>query len=178
MTWVSAQKTCQIPSGSILVTASYGHYSQYATRIRLDCMCWIWFPTSVSALFFLKKTWIMLCKADPYLIWMAWSGFGQTHVVSDRMQLAHYQFINFQTQLCSSTQVPDHVGQNWPRSSLVLADYQVLAKCIWSRSKPVGKNHLARFWPMLPSLSKSDPACLLGVFLQPRKPTDKGRART
>ena len=127
---------------------------------------------------FPKKAWIMLCKADAYPIWVAWSGFGQTHAVSDRMQPAHYQFRNFQTQLCSSTHVPDLVVQNWPRSNLVLAGYQVLAKCIWSRSKLVCKNHLARFWLTLPSLSKSDPARLLGVFLQPRKPTDKARART
>ena len=117
---------------------------------------------------FQKKAWIMLCKADPYPIWMAWSGFGQTLVVSDRMQPAHYQFRNFQTQLCSSTQIPDHVVQNWPRSDLVLADYQVLAKCIRSRSKPVCKNHPARFRPTLPSRSGPDANLIRHVSFVPQ----------
>ena len=30
---------------------------------------------------FVKKAWIMLYKTDPDPIWMAWSGFGQTHLV-------------------------------------------------------------------------------------------------
>ena len=30
---------------------------------------------------FTKKAWITLCKTDPDPIWMAWSGFGQTHLV-------------------------------------------------------------------------------------------------
>ena len=30
---------------------------------------------------FSKKAWITLCKTDPDLIWMAWSGLGQTHLV-------------------------------------------------------------------------------------------------
>ena len=28
-----------------------------------------------------KKSWLILCKTDPDLIWMAWSGFGETHLV-------------------------------------------------------------------------------------------------
>ena len=39
---------------------------------------------------------------------------------------------------------------------------QVFAKQIWSRSKPVCKKNQACFWPMPPSWSRSDPACLLG----------------
>ena len=30
---------------------------------------------------FSKKAWIISCKTDPDPIWMAWSGFGQTHLV-------------------------------------------------------------------------------------------------
>ena len=30
---------------------------------------------------FLNNAWITLCKTDPDPIWMAWSGFGQTHLV-------------------------------------------------------------------------------------------------
>ena len=54
---------------------------------------------------FPKKAWIILRKTDPHPIWMAWSGFGQTHLVwkqagvqespgpvSGRTQPARYQF--------------------------------------------------------------------------------------
>ena len=54
---------------------------------------------------FPKKTWITLCKTDLDPIWMAWSGFRQTHLfwkqvggsessgpVSGRMQPARHQF--------------------------------------------------------------------------------------
>jgi len=33
---------------------------------------------------FTKKAWITLCKTDPDLIWVAWSGSGQTHLVWKR----------------------------------------------------------------------------------------------
>ena len=71
------------------------------------------FPHPLQLRFFPKKAWIMLCKTDPYPIWMAWSGFGQTHLVSreqagvqessrpvsGRTQPARYQFPTF--RLCS-----------------------------------------------------------------------------
>ena len=69
----------------------------------LDLTCRIHFSSV-----FPKKAWIILCKTDPDLIWMAWSGFGQMHLVwkqagvqessgpvSGRMQLAHYQLPTF-----------------------------------------------------------------------------------
>ena len=31
--------------------------------------------------FFPKKAWLILCKTDAELIWMSWSGFGQTHLI-------------------------------------------------------------------------------------------------
>ena len=46
---------------------------------------------------------------------------------------------------CSSKEGLDHIVQNWPGSNLD-GPSQVLAKRNWSRSKPVHKNHWARFW--------------------------------
>ena len=119
------------------------------------------FPASDSLPFFQKKAWTIMCKTDPDPIWMAWSGFGQTHLVqkqaglqessadpvSGKPQPSRYQFlIQFQTRLRSSADGSDIIVQNRPGSDLVLADCvsQVLAKRIRSR-----------FWPMLPSLSGS-----------------------
>ena len=62
---------------------------------------------------------------------------------------------HFHTQLHCSTDILNHIVQNQPRSNLVLAD-SVLAQQIWSGSKPVYKNHLAHFWPTLPSWSWLD----------------------
>ena len=103
--------------------------------------------------FFPKKAWIILCKTDSDPIWMEWSGFDQRHLVCE-----------------------------WPTTSFPLSDLvlffrrrpgkycakpariqfnsgwlcQVLGKWIQSRSKPMCKNHPARFWPMLPSWSGPD----------------------
>ena len=60
---------------SILVTASCDH----AARIWPDC---ILYARSDFVDFTLsKKVQIIMCKTDLDLIWMAWSGFGQTHLV-------------------------------------------------------------------------------------------------
>ena len=98
---------------------------------------------------FSKKARIILCKTDPDPIWMAWSGFGQTHLVwkqahvqessgpvSGRTQLARYQFPIFR------------LGSVLPQTSriilckisdLVLADcVRFWAKRIRSGSKPNG----------------------------------------
>ena len=40
------------PTGSLLVTASYGHYGQRAARISPDSICRIRLPASVTAPFF------------------------------------------------------------------------------------------------------------------------------
>ena len=84
---------------------------------------------------FPKKAWLIVCETDPGLIWMAWSGFGQTQLfwkqagvqesagpVSGRTQTARYQFPTFQTRFRSSTDVPDNTVQNQPVSELVLDD--------------------------------------------------------
>ena len=73
---------------------------------------------------FRKKAWIILCKTVPDPIWMAWSGFGQVHLVwkqasvqesSDSIMAEHnwpLPVSYFQTQLHSSTDSPDHTVQN------------------------------------------------------------------
>ena len=64
---------------------------------------------------------------------------------------------HFQTPLHFSTDCSFHIVQNQPGSKLVLADLcHILAKQIRARSKPVCKNHQARFWPKLPSRSRSN----------------------
>ena len=88
------------------------------SRIRFDSV----FP---------KKAWIILRKTDPDPIWMAWSGFGQTHLVG---KLAGVQessgpvsgrtrpVSHFQTRSRYSTDVPDNIVHNQPGPDLVLAD--------------------------------------------------------
>ena len=87
---------------------------------------------------FLKKAWIILCETDPDPIWMAWSGFGQTHLVwkqagvqessgpvSGRTQLARYQFPIFR------------LGSVLPQTSRIILckiSDLVLTNCV-------------RFWP-------------------------------
>ena len=86
------------------ITASYGHYGQRAARIGLDSII---MPDPTSRVRFSSvfpdKAWVILCKAGPDPIWMAWPG----------------------------------IRSGWPG--------QGLAKRIWSGSKPVCRNHLARF---------------------------------
>ena len=86
--------------------ASYG---QCAARIGLDSIyAGSDFLHPFQLRFFPKKTWIILCKTDLGLIWMAWSGFGQTYLVwkqtgvqkspgpvSGRRQVACHQFPTF-----------------------------------------------------------------------------------
>ena len=85
---------------------------------------------------FPKKAWIILCKTDPDPIWMAWSGFGQTHLVqkqagvqessgpaSGRTQPARYRFPTFRFgSVLPQTARIIITEQNQPGSDLVLAD--------------------------------------------------------
>ena len=71
---------------SILVTASYGIYSWCVATDGLDCIyiyiyiCQIPFPASDSVPFFQRPgSYYAKTSLDP--IWMAWSGFGQAHLV-------------------------------------------------------------------------------------------------
>ena len=81
-------------SGSVLVTASYGHYGQRAAKIGPDRVYRIPLPVSDSVPFFQRRH-------GPY---------------------------------CAK---PTRIRSGWPD--------QGLAKRIWSRSKPVCRNHRARF---------------------------------
>ena len=112
-----------------------------------------------------KKARILLCKTDPHPLWIAWSGFGQTHLVLKQAGVQEYSgpvpgrdatgslpVSRFQTRFRSSTDVPDNIVQNQPGSDLVLADCVRFGPNGWrSGSKPVCKNHPARFLPTLPS---------------------------
>ena len=85
------------------ITDSYGHYGLRAARTGPHD-----FPHPVRFRIFAKKARITLCKTDPDPIWMAWSGFGQTHLVQkqagmeessgpvySRTQPEYYQFSIF-----------------------------------------------------------------------------------
>ena len=127
------------------------HMPDPASRIRFSSV-------------FLKKASIILCSTGLDLKWMAWSGFGQTHLVqkqaglqesstgpvSGKTQPSLCQFLTFtQTPLRSSTGGPDVIVQNQLGSDLVLAE------CVrfWPSGsgpgkklkQPVCKNHSARF---------------------------------
>ena len=107
--------------------------------------------------FFPKKARIILRKTDPDPIWMAWSGFGQTHLVwkqageqessgpvSGRTQPARYQFPTFRLGFHSSTDILDNIVQNQPGSDLVLADCVVL----WPNgSGPEASRCAGIIWP-------------------------------
>ena len=155
-----------------MVTGRCNYYGQHTVRIRLGCICWIPLTPSSLVLFFKKKkpgslwakrTWIQ--SGWPGRFWpnapcpeAGWCA----RIVGPscgRMHPTHYQF---PTETFTDSQ--DHIVQNQPRSNLVLTDRRVLAKWIWSRCKPLCKNRLACFRPMLPIQfrCKSDPACLLG----------------
>ena len=107
-----------------------------------------------------KKAWIILRKSSTDLIWMAWSGFGQTHLVWKQASAGirgpgfwqdatgPLPVSNFWTQFCLSTDDPDNIVQKPAQirfSSGCLC--QVLAKRIRSGSQLVCKNHPTRFWP-------------------------------
>ena len=99
---------------------------------------------------------------------MAWSGFGQTHLVqkqagvqespgpvSGKMRPAHYQFPTLRL-----IWILNHTVQNQPGSDFVLAYcVRFWAKWIWSISKPMWKNRWVCFWASL------DLACLLCIYV-------------
>ena len=91
-----------------------------------------------------KKAQTLLCKTYPDLIWMALSGFSQTHRVRKQAGVQESSGLvsgrtspisHFQTRMRSSTDGPHHLVQNHPGSDLLLADCQVLAKRIRPGSK-------------------------------------------
>ena len=148
---------------------------------RLYIICQIWlrgFHSSKIVDFTLpKKVQIIMCKTDLDLIWMAWSGFGQMHLVwkqaseqeSSGSVLAECNQPAASFPLsdsvyvcvwlsCSSTDVLNHIiVQNQPGSDSVLADCVRFWPDGWieHESMLVCKNHWACFWTTLPSWSRS-----------------------
>ena len=124
-----------------MVTASYGHYDQRAARIGPDRIWQIRLPVSDSVPFFQRRHGSHCAK--PTRIRSGWpcQGFwpnGSGLEASWGARIIGPGFwqgatgplpvCHFQTQLQSSTDVPDHIVQNQPGSDLVLSD-------------------CARFWP-------------------------------
>ena len=161
-----------------MVTASYGHYGQRAARIGPDRICRIRLSGSFSVPFFRRKQGPYCAKS--IRIRSGWPGQGlakriwsESKLVFRNHRAGFWQdatgplpVSHFQTRFRSFTNVPDNIIQNQPESDLVLADCQVLAKRIRSGSKPMCKNHPARFWPMLPSRSGLDANPDPGMFTE------------
>ena len=126
---------------------------------------------------FPKKAWIMLCKTDPDPIWMAWSGFGQTHLVrkqagvqessgpvSGRTQPARYQFPTFRL----GSVLPQTSRMIVCKTSLDPIQFWLIVSG-FGQTDPVRKQAGVQesSGPLLASASQpvrtgSDPACLLG----------------
>ena len=99
---------------------------------------------------FPKKTWITLCKTDLDGLVRVWPDV--SGLEASRCAVSH-----FETRFRSSADVLDNIAQSQPGSDLVLADcVRFWAKRIRSGSKPMCKNHPARFRPMLHSRSGPD----------------------
>ena len=67
------QSTCRIRIGSVLVTASYGHYGHIAARIGPDRICLIRLPASDSVPFFQRSP-DHIVQTGPDLIRSGWPG--------------------------------------------------------------------------------------------------------
>ena len=153
---------------NVLVTASYGHYGQRAARIGPYCICLIRIPTSDSVPFF-PQTITILCTTDPGPIWMAWSGFDQTHQIPKQADVRESSGpVSGRTHKpATSFPLSDSVAFFHRRPGSYCAKpgrirfgsgwlCQVLAKRIRSGSNSMCKNHPARIWPMLPCRSGPD----------------------
>ena len=155
-----------------MVTVSYVREGQRAAiigpdRIILDLTSRIRF-SSFCFCFSSKKAWIILCKTYPDPIWMAWSGFGQTQPGSKPVCKNHRaQFLTERNRSATSFPLSDSVpffhrrpGQYCAKPARIRFGSgglcHALAKRIRSGSKPMCKNHPARFWPVLSSRSGPD----------------------
>ena len=126
-------KAAEVPINMLdLIRKCFGYSqfwsSQHAARIRPDHACWILLPTSDSSeegLDHIVWNWPGSNLDGLVRFWPNTSGLEASQCAriigpsSGRMQMAHY---HFQTQLPSSTDGPDYIVQNQPRSDLVLAD--------------------------------------------------------
>ena len=162
------RETCRIRSGSVLVTASYGHYGQRAARIGPDRICQIQLPASVSAPFFQRRHG-SFCANRPEsdldglaMVWpnasglkvswcagIIWPSFWQD--ATGPLPISH-----FQTRFRPSTDAPDNIVQNQPGSVLVLAE----CTRFWPNgSSPEKKANVQESpGPLLADASQADPA--------------------
>ena len=151
---------------SVLVTASYGRCGQRAARIGPDRICQIRLPASVSVPFVQRRHGSYCAK--PTRIRSGWPGQSLAKRIWSGSKLVYRNhrvwFLAGRNRLATifplSDSVPfchrrlDNIVQNQTGSNLVLADCVRFAKRIRSGSKPVCKNHSARFWPVFPSRSR------------------------
>ena len=123
-------------------------YGQRKARIGPDCICLIQLPASNSVPFFRRRHGSYCAKLIH--IRSGWPGLGLAkHIWSGSKPVCrnhHARFLAAHNQpttrfplarLHSSTYLLDHTVQKQPGSNLVLANRQVWAKRIWSRSKLV-----------------------------------------
>jgi len=173
-TWIRTQPTRRISFQSLLVMASYGHYSQCAARIGPDHICLIWLPTSCSITYFLRKPSSYCAKPAhiqsgwPDWVLAKWTGSGSQLVCKNHQAqfwqtaISHLSVSHFQTLLCSCRDGGDLIAQHQPRSDLVLAD------CVrfWPNGSGLeaSTSHQACFWPMLPTQSRLDMNWILHVY--------------
>ena len=91
-------------------------------------------PTSCTRFssVFSKEGMDLIVQNDPDPLWMAWSGFGQTHLVWKRAGVQESSGLHafwqdatgplpvshFQTRFLSSTDIPVNIVQNQPGSDL------------------------------------------------------------
>ena len=71
-----------------------------------------------------KEAWIILCKTSLVPIWMAWSGFGQKHLVWKQASVQESLSLVLAERNRPATSFPllDSVAFRWHGSDLVLAD--------------------------------------------------------
>ena len=116
-----------------------------------------------------KKALIILCQTNLDPIWMAWSGFGQMHLVWKQTSVQSGQALAEHNQPTTTFPLSDseaffhldslgHIVQTQLGSDLVLADCVRFRPNdpVQIRSMPVCKNNLAHFWLMLLSQSRMD----------------------
>ena len=149
-----------------MVTASYGRYGQRAARIGPDCICRIRLPATVSVPFFKRRHGSYGSK--PTRIRSEWPGQGLAkRIWSGSKPVCRNYLARFLAgHNRPATSFPLSVLPLSPRiklcktspgSDLVLADsVRFWQKRIRSGSKPMCKDHPARFWSMLPSRSGPD----------------------
>ena len=69
--------------GGIRFGSVFGYNQLWPASIQNQAGLYMPDPTSLIQFgsIFSKKAWMILCKTDLDPVWMAWSGFGQTHLV-------------------------------------------------------------------------------------------------